>query len=88
MTRAEWPGSWLLRASEVSLGASASALLPKNEDDALCQRINPVLVPAFVAVTAPKGRASVISVVYLAQDSGLRNGATGTVGSRRGKVVD
>ena len=36
-------------------------LLPKNEDDALCQRIKPVQGPAFVAVTAPKGRASVIS---------------------------
>ena len=57
-------------------------LLPKNEDDALCQRIKPVLGPAFVAVTAPKGRASVISGSLFSsglrtQDSGLRTQDSG-----------
>ena len=36
------------------------ATLP-HEDDALWQRITPVLGPASMAVTAPEGRASVIS---------------------------
>ena len=47
----------MLWAPEVSLGASASALLPNTEDGTLFQRTNAVLVPAFVAVTALlKGR--------------------------------
>jgi len=45
----------LLRASEVSLEASVFALLPTNEDDALCPRIRLVLVCADVVVRGLRG---------------------------------
>jgi hypothetical protein len=36
----------LLRAPKVSLEASVAAVLPDDEDDALCPRIRPLLVCA------------------------------------------